>query len=247
MNRTATDDVFLSVVIPAYDEAARIGGTVQRVCAYLDQTGWSWELIVVLDGGRPGAHDAIAAAAAGRGNVRVLDNGANRGKGFSVRRGIGDARGRYRLFVDADLSLPIESAAAFVDALEGGADVAIGSRTVAGASVDGEGASARQAIGRVFNLLVRASAVSGIRDTQCGLKAFRREAAERIFGVASIDRFGFDVEVLRLAQRFGYRIVEVPVACMYHGSSSVRRVRDAASMCFDILRVRWYEATGRYK
>ncbi|HMD34062.1 MAG TPA: dolichyl-phosphate beta-glucosyltransferase [Vicinamibacterales bacterium] len=239
--------VFLSVVIPAFNEVARIGATVSHVCSYLDAQPWTWEVVVVLDGGRGGAADEVRAAAAGRASVRLLDNLVNRGKGFSVRRGLLAARGRYRLFIDADLSLPIQGVAAMIAALEEGSDVAIGSRTAAGSVVRGARAPLRQTMGGVFNAVVRLLAVSGVRDTQCGFKGFRDDAAERIFRLSRIDRFGFDVEALRLAQRFGYRIAEIPVACTYRPSSSVRRVWDAASMFADVLRVRWYEATGRYR
>jgi len=235
----------LSVVIPAFNEAGRIGANVARVRAYLDAQPYDAEVIVVLDGGRAGAAE-IAAAVPSRADVRVLDNGVNRGKGFSVRRGMVEAHGRYRLFIDADLSLPIEGTGPLLAALERGADVAIGSRAVEGARVTGDRARFRTTMGRAFNLIVRSLAVPGVHDTQCGFKGFTAEAADRIFRVQRLDRFGFDVEVLRLARRFGFTVAEVPVSCVYHGGSSVRRVWDAASMLIDVGRVRWNEVTGRY-
>ena len=242
---TGHPDVFLSVIIPAFDEAGRIADTVRRVTSYLDAQPWTWQILVVLDGGRTGSAEAIRSAAAGRSNVRTLDNETNRGKGFSVRRGMLAATGRFRVFVDADLSLPIEGTAALVAELERGAGAAIGSRAVPGSAEHGERARLRHVMGRLFNGFVRALAVRGVRDTQCGFKGFRGEAADAIFRLSRIDRFGFDVEVLRLAQRLGYRIAEVPVTCTYHGVSSVR-LRDVAAMIVDVLKVRWWEATGGY-
>src|SRR5207249_7286794 len=146
--------------------------------------------------------------------------------------------GRYRLFIDADLSLPIEGAAAMIAALEHGADVVIGSRTAEGSVVTGARIPLRRTMGRVFNAVVQLLAVSGYRDTQCGFKGFRGDAAEHIFRLSRIDRFGFDVEALRLARTLGYRVAEIPVACTYRPSSSVRRIWDAASMVADLLRAR---------
>jgi dolichyl-phosphate beta-glucosyltransferase len=219
---------------------------VARIAAFLDSRNYTSELIVVLDGGAPGASREIAAAAQGRDDVVVLDNGRNRGKGFSVRRGMGVSRGAYTLFADADLSLPIEDADRFLETLQAGTDVAIGSRAVPGASERGEQQRLRQSMSRIFNRLVRSLAVRGMRDTQCGFKAFKGDVARALFSVQRIDGFGFDVEVLRIAQRRGYRIEEVPVTCDYHPSSSVRQFRHAASMILDLLRIVWHDRRGHY-
>lgn len=219
---------------------------MSRILAFLDARPYACELIVVLDGGEPGAAEEIATASAGRSNVTVLDNGRNRGKGYSVRRGIAASRGAYALFADADLSLPIEDADRFLAELDRGADLAIGSRAVAGASEHGEQQRLRQTMSRVFNGLVRAVAVPGMRDTQCGFKAFRGEVARALFAVQRIDGFGFDVEILRIAQRRGHRIVEVPVACEYHPTSSVRQFRHATTMLVDLARIVWHDARGHY-
>src|SRR5690606_38326361 len=162
----------------------------------------------VLDGGRPGASEEIARAGSQGAEVVVLDNIRNRGKGYSVRRGIGASRGRYVLFADADLSLPIEDTDRFIERLDAGADLAIGSRAGAGAREQGARQPLRRSMSRIFNALVRAAAVPGIRDTQCGFKAFRGDVARALFAVQRIDGFGFDVEVLRIAQRWGCRIAE---------------------------------------
>lgn len=232
--------------MPAFNEAGRIGASVARILAFLSTRPYTSELIVVLDGGAPGAASEIASVVGDRADVTVLDNVQNRGKGYSVRRGIAASRGEYVLFADADLSLPIEDADRFLAELERGAALAIGSRAVAGASERGEQQRLRQSMSRVFNAVVRAVAVPGMRDTQCGFKAFRGDVARPLFAVQRIDGFGFDVEILRIAQSRGYRIVEVPVACEYHPSSSVRQVRHAAMMLIDLSRIVWHDWRGHY-
>jgi dolichyl-phosphate beta-glucosyltransferase len=234
------------VIVPAFNEVGRIGASVSRILAFLATRPYSSELIVVLDGGAAGAAQEIARVAGARADVVVLDNVQNRGKGLSVRRGIAASRGSYVLFADADLSLPIEDADRFVAQLAAGADLAIGSRAVPGATELGEQQRLRQSMSRVFNGLVRAVAVPGMRDTQCGFKAFRGGVARALFAVQRIDGFGFDVEVLRIAQRRGYRIVEVPVACEYHPTSSVRQFRHAMTMLVDLSRIVWHDRRGHY-
>ena len=243
---TASSSIHLSVIVPAFNEVGRIGASVARIVAFLDSRDYTSELIVVLDGGAPGAAEEIAAAAHGRDHVIVLDNGGNRGKGFSVRRGMSVSRGAYTLFADADLSLPIEDADRFIDRLQAGTDLAIGSRAVPGASERGEQQRLRQSMSRIFNRMVRSVAVPGMRDTQCGFKAFRGDVARALFSAQRIDGFGFDVEVLRIAQRRGYRIEEVAVACEYHPSSSVRQFRHAMAMIIDLLRIVWHDRRGHY-
>jgi dolichyl-phosphate beta-glucosyltransferase len=236
----------LSLIVPAFNEAQRIGRTVTVMSAYLDTWGSPWEMLIVLDGGAPGAHEAIAAAAAGRDNVRVLDNGVNRGKGYSVRRGVLAARGSAVTYIDADLALPVSAVPHMIDRIDAGADVVIASRTVPGAVTSGRQPRMRATMGRVFNLVVQVSALPGIGDTQCGLKTFSAEAAQRIFSRTYVDRFGFDVEALYLARKFKYRVEEMPVQVTYDGASSINRGRDAAVMMGDLAAIRWRDITGRY-
>jgi dolichyl-phosphate beta-glucosyltransferase len=228
----------LSLVIPAYNEVGRIGRTVTTVCAYLDRQSYTWELLVIIDGGSPLAADEARTAAAGRVNVTVMVNDVNRGKGFSVRRGFLAAKGARVAFIDADLSLPVEGVEPMLARLDAGADVVIASRTAPGAREIGAAPRLRNVMSRVFNLMVQALALPGIRDTQCGFKGFRAEAARRIFAAQQSDRFGFDVEALYLARKFGYRIEELPVVCTYHDGSSVNRVGDVVSMIADIYAIR---------
>ena len=228
----------VSLVIPAFNEAGRIGGTVSQVCAYLDRQPYDWELIVVIDGGAKGAADEARAAAGSRPNVRVLENDINRGKGYSVRRGFLEATGDRRVFIDADLSLPIEGLDGMMARFDAGADVVIASRTAPGSRVEGAPPAGRDVMSRVFNLAVQALAVPGIADTQCGFKGFTARAADAIFGAAKSDRFGFDVEALYLARQHGFKIDELPVICRYHGGSSVNRLSDGVRMFVDILAIR---------
>lgn len=230
--------MLLSLVIPAYNEAGRIGGTVAHVCQYLDAQAFTWELIVVIDGGPPAAAQEARAAAQGRNNVRVFENDVNRGKGFSVRRGFSEARGDRVAFIDADLSLPIEDLPGMMAAFDAGADVAIASRTAPGATEEGQLKAGRTMMSRVFNLVVRATVLPGITDTQCGFKGFTAAAARKIFSVAESDRFGFDVEALYLARTFKMRIAEFPVRCRYHGGSSVNRLGDGLQMLKDLVSIR---------
>lgn len=228
----------LSLVIPAYNEGGRIGATITHVCAYLDAQSYDWELIVVIDGGPRDAAVEATAAAGARPNVHVRLNDINRGKGYSVRRGFLEARGDRVAFIDADLSLPVEGLRDMMARFDAGADVVIASRTAPGSRVEGAPPAGRDVMSKVFNLVVQAVAVPGLGDTQCGFKGFTGRAARDIFRRATSDRFGFDVEALYLARKLGYRVVEMPIVCRYHGGSSVNRLRDGAGMFAEILRIR---------
>ena len=228
----------ISLVIPAYNEIGRIGGTVTQVTEYLDRQLYDWELIVVIDGGALAAADEARAAAGSRENVRVLVNEVNRGKGYSVRRGFAEARGERLVFIDADLSLPIEGLEGMMARFDAGADVVIASRTAPGSRVEGAPPAMRDLMSKVFNLAVQVVALPGVSDTQCGFKGFTAHAAKAIFSVAASDRFGFDVEALYLARKNGFRIDELPVICRYHGGSSVNRVSDGVRMFADVLAIR---------
>lgn len=234
----------LSIVLPAYDEAHRIGPSVDRVLAWLDRQPFAGELIVVSDGSR----DATAAVArqAGKGRARVLENAVNRGKGHAVRCGVRAAQGDVVLFSDADLSTPIEEAARMLGAHAAGYDVAFGSRALPASDVRVRQAWWRESMGRVFNRIVRGVAAAGMDDTQCGFKSFRRDAARAIFERTRIDRYAFDVELLWIARRLGHRVAEVPVVWCNDPESKVHPVRDASRMLVDLAWIRWHAARGRY-
>jgi glycosyltransferase involved in cell wall biosynthesis len=230
--------VRFSLVIPAYNETGRIGATIAHVARYLDTQDFEWEMLVVIDGGDPAAAGEARAAANGRANIRILENSGNRGKGYSVRRGVLESAGNRIAFIDADLSLPIEELPKMLARFDAGADVVIASRTVPGAVEEGPAPAGRGVMSRLFNAVVRWLLLPGITDTQCGFKGFTAAAAKKIFDVAESDRFGFDVEVLYLARTFRLRIDEFPVCCRYHGGSSVNRVGDGLRMLVDLVRIR---------
>lgn len=238
----------LSVVIPAFDEEERLGETLSRVLAYLDRRGETYEVIVVDDGSRDGTAGVARRAAEGRGNVRVLVNERNRGKGFSVRRGVREARGEFILFSDADLSTPIEDVERLLLPIrEGRCEIAIGSRSVRGADVRVHQPWYRELMGKTFNKIVRLVALRGFKDTQCGFKLFTAQAARDAFRLQRIERFSFDVEALYVARKRGYRIAEIPVTWYNSPRSRVSVVGDPGRMFLDVLRIRWNDMRGRYR
>lgn len=227
----------IAVVVPAYNEEARLGPTVETIVAYLDGRKLDWQLIVSDDGSTDRTIAVAEAAAAGNQRVRVISLGQNRGKGAAVRAGMLAARARRVLFSDADLATPIDELGKLEAALAGGADIAIGSRAVAGADIQVRQHPLRELMGRGFNTIVRIVVMGGIKDTQCGFKLFSAEAARDLFGRATIDGFAFDVEVLWLA-RNRYRIAEVPVVWRHINQSKVSPGIDAARMFADIVKLR---------
>jgi dolichyl-phosphate beta-glucosyltransferase len=203
-----TAPVSLSVVIPAFNEEKRLPATLASVLPFLRRRGEAFEIVVVDDG----STDRTAEVAQGAGpEVRVLRNPGNRGKGYSVRNGMLNAVGAWRLMTDADLSTPIEDLDTLKAALGGNAQIAIASRAIAGANVVKHQSMAREASGRFFNLIVRVLHLPGIKDTQCGFKLFSAAAAEAAFRDSKLDGFAFDVEALVLARRAGFRVREVAV------------------------------------
>ena len=236
----------LSLVVPAYNEAPRLPATLPRLIEYAAGLREPVEIIVVDDGSRDGTTEVATEVGRASGLVSVLRSPRNFGKGASVRRGMLAARYADILFTDADLSTPIEEAAKLRAALAGGADVAIGSRRVAGSDVRVRQPWLRGLAGRTFSRLVSLLLLPGIGDSQCGFKAFRRPAALEIFGRQRLERFGFDAEVLFLARRLGYRVVEIPIIWRDDPRSRVRLVRDSGGMLLDLGRVRLNAWTGRY-
>lgn len=235
----------LSVVIPAYNEEARIGPSLARVVAHLAARGGRSEVLVVIDGSRDRTAEIVRATDA-RVPVRLLDRGVNGGKGSCVRRGMLAARGARRLFTDADLSTPIEEIERLLAALNAGHDVAIGSRRLAASRVPVPQPWWRRLMGRGFNAAAQWLAVPGIHDTQCGFKLFSAAACDAVFSRQRIDDFGFDVELLWIARRLGLRIAEIPVTWIDDPRSTVRPVRDATRMFLDLLRIRRADRRGLY-
>ncbi len=240
-------EIDLSVVIPAYNEADWIGPTITRVLEYLRTRSWTFDVLVVVDGSRDRTDDVVRQIAEESPEVALVTNPINRGKGFSVRRGMLAARGRVVLFSDADLSTPIEEVERLIAALDDGHEVAIGSRGLATSDVRVRQPIWRQSMGRIFNWFVQRIALPRIWDSQCGFKCFPREVALQLFTRQRIDRFGFDVEILWIARRLGYRIAEVPVTWTNRPQSKVHPVRDSAWMLFDLFRIRFNDWRGAYR
>ena len=235
-----------SIVIPAYNESARLGASLEKVLNYVHSEGLNAEVIVVNDGSRDNTADIVRAFAAKDPCVRLVENPGNRGKGYSVRNGMLNAQGRIVLFSDADLSSPIEEAPKLFNALEEGADIAIGSRWLRAETQTQRQPLHRQLFGRIFNLLLRASLGLQFADTQCGFKAFKREAVEKIFPLQKIERWGFDPEILFLARKFKFKVKEVPVAWGHSGGTRINPLIDGSRMVQEIFRIRWYSITGKY-
>jgi dolichyl-phosphate beta-glucosyltransferase len=234
-------DPFLSVVIPAFNEAERLPRTLGRLADYLRVFGRAHEVLVVDDG----SSDATAEKAREAG-ATVLRTERNRGKGHAVRRGMLEARGQRRLMTDADLSTPIEELKHFLETMDRGFDVVIGSRALPGANIEIHQPWFRENMGRLYNLFVRALAVPGLRDTQCGFKLWSAAAARDAFAAVRLDGFSFDVEALYLARKRGYRIAEVPVT--WRNDAATRVGLGAGSAAFpDLLRIRLYDWMGRYE
>ena len=235
---------FLSIVIPAYNEAGRLASSLQAIQNYVRGKDFPVETIVVDDGSTDNTVEVASAYA----EIRVLPNGGNRGKGFSVRHGVLEARGELILFTDADLSAPIEEADKLLAAMETShADAAVGSRALERELIGAHQSPFREWGGRFFNLLVRISTGLRIRDTQCGFKLFRRETTRRAFELQRVERFGFDPEILFLIQRQGGKLVEVPVRWNHNPATKVHYLRDSLHMTLDLVALRWRILTGQYE
>jgi len=235
----------LTIVIPAFNEELRLPATLERIAEYLKNSHRDVEVLIVDDG----SLDRTAAVAESFRNripaLRVVPNGVNRGKGYSVRHGVQEARGRIVLFTDADLSAPIEEADKLVDALQR-MDVAIGSRAVNRSLITVHESRFRELAGIIFNKIVRLILRLPFVDTQCGFKAFVRERCQIIFEQQTIERFGFDPELLYLARHHGLRAVEIPVRWGHSPATKVNMLRDSLQMFLDVFVIRWNSLRGRY-
>ncbi len=241
-------DPYLTIVIPAYNEALRVGRTLEDVRKYAASRPFETEIVLVDDGSNDRTLELFTEFQSVRPGTQVLSNAVNRGKGFSVRRGVLEAHGQVILFTDADLSAPIEEADKLLAALDSeSADAAIGSRALDRTLIGVHQPWRREYAGRFFNLLVRLFTGLKIHDTQCGLKLFRRDATRRAFELQRVDGFGFDPELLFLIQRFGGKIVEVPVRWNDNPATKVHFLRDSAHMLLDLIVLRWRAMAGRYR
>ena len=236
----------LSIIIPSYNEEARLPGTLQRIAEYLPTLKLRTEVLVVDDGSTDRTA-AVAESFHGKlTRLRVLSNGTNRGKGYSVRHGMLEAQGDMVLFTDADLSAPIEEAEKLLRPLNNGYDVAIGSRAMDRSLISTRQSIFRETAGIIFNKIVRMVLRLPFVDTQCGFKAFRRERSRIIFEQQRIEGFGFDPELLYLARHYGLRAIEIPVRWGHSEATKVNMLGDSLKMFGDIFTIRWNAMSGRY-
>lgn len=226
-----------SVVIPAYNEASRIPPTLDRLLEFFRSGQKSFEILVVDDGSNDGTAKVVEERA--EPEINVLRQESNRGKGAAVRRGVGESRGELVLVCDADLSIQIEHFTQFERWLDSGYSIACGSRGLPESRALTRLPGYRKRMGKTFNWMVRAIQLTRFKDTQCGFKLFKGVAARDIFSRCRVDRFAYDVESLRIAERLGYRIVEVPIAWSHVPESRVHPVHDAAQMFVDLVRIRF--------
>lgn len=235
-----------SIVIPAFNEGKRLAPTLETVLSYIRQQALDAEVIVVNDGSRDNTADIVRSFAEQHPHLRLVENPGNRGKGYSVRNGMLQARGDVIIFSDADLSSPIEEMPKLLQAIEQGADIAIGSRWLRAELQTSRQSLHRQLFGRIFNALNRTVLGLPFKDTQCGFKAFTRRAAQTILPLQRIERWGFDPEILFLARKFGFAVQEVPVKWGHVGGTRINPFVDGAHMFQEILHIRWNDIAGKY-
>lgn len=240
------DPVTYSIIIPAYNERARIGPTLQKALIYAASRGWNAEVIVVDDGSTDDTVEIVRRYALQHPALHLLQNPGNRGKGYSVRNGMLHAHGEVLLFSDADFSSPIEEAGKLFAAIAEGADIAIGSRWLQTDLQIRKQPLYRQLFGRMFNLALRLVLGLRCKDTQCGFKAFSRRAAQAIFPLQSIERWGFDPELLYLAKKFGFKVAEVPVVWVHRDGTRLNPLRDGLRSVVEVFRIRWNSWSGKY-
>lgn len=243
------DTPYVSIIIPAYSEAKRIGKTLARVREYLDQRQYGYEVLVVVDGARDNTAVIVKEIAQTWPQLWVLDNKENHGKGFVVRQGLLAAKGEYRVFTDADNSTDIGHLEKMLAKFEEGFEVVIGSRDAkdaAGATQAIPQAGFKQLLGNMGNLVIQILVLPGIWDTQAGFKGFSASAAQRIFSKATINRWGFDVEALALAKHFGYKIGIIPIYWKNDAESHVK-LSGYIGALVETFKVRWNLWRGKYK
>ena len=230
--------IFLSVVIPAYNEEKRIFITLNKIVKYFDAKSYSYEIIVVNDGSNDNTIEVVNKFIDQCKGIKLLQNGTNKGKGYSIKKGILHATGEFVLFSDADLSTPIEETDKLFAWFDKGYDLVIGSRALKESDIQVHQPWFREIMGKVFNVFVRLITIKGIKDTQCGFKCFKKTVIPDVFGKQTIDRFGFDVELLWIANKQGYNIKEIPIQWFNEPNSKVSPLSDSLQMFFDLVKIR---------
>jgi dolichyl-phosphate beta-glucosyltransferase len=229
----------LSIVIPAYNEEARIGQSLEKIIAYFQNSKCDYEIIIVNDGSDDRTAEVARSYFDGPVRGTILNNKMNTGKGYSVKKGMLTAKGRYILFSDTDLSTPIQEVEKLFQALHAGCDIAIGSRALPSSKVSVHQKWYRETGGRIFNKVVQMLTLPGIKDTQCGFKCFSREAAQKVFPRQKLEGWSFDVEILYIARRLGLLIREVPVEWRNSFDSRVSFLKDGLRMVMDLIKIRY--------
>ncbi|MBI4086348.1 MAG: glycosyltransferase family 2 protein [Candidatus Liptonbacteria bacterium] len=237
---------YLSVIIPAYNEAERIPMTLVDIDRRLSAVSYSYEILVVNDGSTDNTADIVRKMAETIKNLKLIDNNVNQGKGGVVRQGMLLSKGEYRLFTDADNSTSVDQFEKMIPYFSEGYDVVIGSRSVRGSVLEPAQPFYKQLLGKLANLIIQIVNVPGIWDTQCGFKAFKEGAAEKIFSVAKINGWGFDIEALALARKFGYRIKEMPVRWVNDAASHVK-LSGYLKTFWENVRIRWWIIIDAYQ
>jgi len=240
-------ECFLSVIIPAYNEEKRLLSTLSKICAYLSTKGFPYEIIVVDDGSTDNTLQIIKNFASSDKHIILLVNELNRGKGYSVRKGMLSARGEYVFFTDADLSTPIEEIEKCLPHLINGYDVVIGSRSMPGSDIIIHQPWYREKMGKIFNFMVNMVLLKGIIDTQCGFKGFKREVVKTVFSRCKIDGFSFDVEALYLSRKYNFKIKEIPIRWENSALSKVSPIKHSLQMFRDLIGIKIKDLKGDYR
>lgn len=241
-----SDEIHLSVVIPAYNEEKRLPATLKEVTAYLKKQSYNWEILVVNDGSKDKTVDVVRAAGITEPRIKLLEYGSNKGKGYAVRYGMIRAKGAYRLFMDADNSTTVDHFAKFYTVFSQGFDVVIGSRDVEGADIEVHQPWWKEKLGDLGNIWIQFWAVKGIKDTQAGFKVFTAKATQAVFPKLTIDRWGFDVEALAVARHLGFTISEQPIRWVNDPNSKVSTAA-YVEVLKEVVQVRLNMIKGVYK
>ena len=236
---------YISIIIPAYNEEKRIAATLTKILNYLSAKDYLWEIILVDDGSSDRTVETAKEAIKDE-RLKVIKNPVNKGKGYSVKRGVMTSRGEIILFSDADLSTPIEELDKMILWLNEGYDIVIGSRALPESAIEIRQPWYREIMGKTFNVMVKNLGLSGFRDTQCGFKCFKREAALKAFNLQKINGFAFDVELLYIAKKFGIKIKDVPVRWINSPESKVHLIKGSLSMFMELFKIRFFDWKGYY-
>lgn len=237
--------MFLSVIIPTYNEEKRIAKTLLSINNYLSGQNYEYEILVVNDGSKDTTNEVVGSLGSKIKNLKLIDNKENHGKGWAVRQGMLAASGQYRLFTDADNSTTVDQVESFLPYLEQGYDIVVGSRRISGAQIKVHQSFIRDFLGGVFRLIVHALVPLSVTDSQAGFKIFSKKAAEVIFSKQKIFRWAFDVEILAIARKFGFKIKEAPIIWINDEQSRVK-LGGMVKMLFEVLQVRLNLWLGRY-